>query len=203
MVIFQAPSEMSHSATVEQYHNANAITHPRGKWVGKVERGGHGPSCPSPNGTCFLTNTCISTNKTCSTTGIWKAPTIGVFPCFLLTLTHTKHENTSNMVCFHARHLSYTPTHAEHEETPSMVSVRARRHSYIQQHTLNTKRHLQWCLFVLSAFPSSTDARRTRRDTIEGVCSCPASFPHPPTQAEHEETPSMVSVRARRHSTPN
>ena len=134
---------MSHSATVEQCQCNNTSMRKMGRqgW-----EGGHGLLCPSPNGTCFLTNTCISTNKTCSTTGLWKPPTIGVFLCFLLTLTHAEHENTPNMVCFHAWHLSYTPTHAKHKETPSMVSVCAQRHSYIQQHMLNMKRHHWRCL---------------------------------------------------------
>ena len=51
------------------------------------------------------------------------------------------------------------------------------------------------CLFMLGAFPSSTDPRRTQRDTntVVGVSSCSLCFLHPP---EHEEALTMVSPRA-------
>ena len=134
-----------------------------------------------PNGMCFLTNTCNGTNKTCSTTGIArKPPTIGVFLCFPLMLTHAEHEHTMFGVfsCsasfLHPRCTPLHPaTHAEHEETHSMVSVHAWRHSFIHQCTLNTKTHQHWCVFAFS------------------------TFLHPPMHAEYEETPTMVSLRTR------
>ncbi len=70
----------------------------------------------------------------------------------------------------------------------------------LPRRTPNTKRHLQWCLFVLGVIPTSSNTCQTRRDTFNGVCLCSASFLYPPMHAEHKETPLMVSVRARRLS---
>ena len=51
-----------------------ATTRPRGKWEVQL-RGGRWAVVPiSQSGTCFLTKTCIGTNKTCSTTGIAREP---------------------------------------------------------------------------------------------------------------------------------
>ena len=77
------------------------------------------------------------------------------------------------------------------------MSFRARHLFYTQRHTLNTRRHHRWCLCVVGVFSTPSDACRTRGDTTVGVFSCSASFLHPATHAEHKETPSLVSFRAR------
>jgi hypothetical protein len=52
---------------------------------------------------------------------------------------------------------------------------------------------------MLGIVPTSSlhpATRRIQRDTFNGVFSCSASFLHPPTHAEHDETPTMVSFHA-------
>lgn len=87
--------------------------------------------------------------------------------------THRARKDTS-LVSFCVQHCSFALTHAEQEKTPSLVYFRVRRCSFALQHTPNMKRHLRWCLFLFSVFPSSST-----------------------THAEHKNAPLLVFFRVR------
>ncbi len=120
--------------------------------------------------------------------------------CYLSTHTNTcrTQKDTSVGVFSWSASFLHPPTHTKHERDTIAVSVRGRRLSYTHPLTPNTKRHLQWCLFMLGIFLTPTDARQTQRDTFIGVCSCSVSFLH----SYHAQRLSYLSdaCRARKHT---
>jgi len=96
------------------------------------------------------------------------------FAALLRSPMRAKHENTSSMVCFRVRRVSYILQCMPSTKTPTLVCFRVRHVFYALECTPSMKQHPGWCFFMFDAFPVPSNVRRARNHTLTGVFSCSA-----------------------------